>query len=129
MKKSIFTALVCLALSVAIFAGCTPAEPQTIDSQYKITLPQSADFSVSADKTSAKAQEQVTLTVTMTNTDKYLTAVKYNGNTCNGENRKTATLRLSMKEISIRLRKTLHTTVKTFCKSNGVLTFGLTLIT
>lgn len=86
MKKSIFTALVCLALSVAIFAGCTPAEPQTIDSQYNVTLPQSADFSVSADKTSAKAQEQVTLTVTMTNTDKYLTAVKYNGNTCNGEN-------------------------------------------
>lgn len=84
-KKSLIliTAVTLLvALLLPVFASCGETNEPPKDPTYKITATSTADYAITASATSAKAGDNIEVTVSVLNDDKYLTKVLYNGKNC-----------------------------------------------
>lgn len=84
-KKSLIliTAVTLLvALLLPVFASCGETNEPPKDPTYKITATSTADYAITASATSAKAGDNIDVTVSVLNDDKYLTKVLYNGKNC-----------------------------------------------
>lgn len=87
--KTLFKKLIlsCTALAAACalaagFAACGET-PEDTPSSFNISVEQSADYTIEVEDSAAPLDE-VELTVTVNNPDKYLTGVTYNGKQCYG---------------------------------------------
>ncbi len=69
---------VCLVLAAAACGGEETTQPKT----YSITCQASEDYVLKASASSSESGEEVSVTATVTDPDKYLTGVKYNGKDC-----------------------------------------------
>lgn len=91
MKKTLLVLLgaVCAAsLSAAILAGCSDKnrnEEGGSDDGYTITVQSGEGYTASADKKEAEFGENVTVTITVTDPDKYIDAVLANGTEISGK--------------------------------------------
>lgn len=84
MKKiKYLLAIIVCSLCSLVFVACgddTPPPDQTATT-YAITLTQSTEYSLSADKTNAEAFELITVSATLNTIDKKLVAIKYGDQT------------------------------------------------
>lgn len=99
--KFLLAILVCTLCSL-VFVACgddTPSDQTT--PTYALTLTQSTEYSLSADKTNAEAFEQITISATLNTIDKKLVAIKYGTQTATQNSDGTFTFLMPAKDTTV----------------------------
>ena len=102
MVKKILVFLSVALLSCTAFSACGERPPVTAET-YKISVPNSADYTVESDKTSAEEGQEITLTVTLLNNELVLDKVFANDILCEENYDETFSFVMPAEDVTVRV--------------------------